>query len=135
MLLQITDSLKSIKANVDAVSTNTGGESEILNTLAIQIDSFLEKPYTIPSRLSTFKDNISTLGSWMIEIRDIPLQLDKIIFAGADVKTPGYKSNGFEKAAHEIRAFISSFVDDYTAIGGTSSEGGKSYHGVGRNRT
>lgn len=122
MLLQITDSLKSIKSNVDAVSTNTGGESEILNTLAIQIDSFLEKPYTIPSRLSTFKDNISTLGSWMIEIRDIPLQLDKIIFAGADVKTPGYKSNGFEKAAHEIRAFISSFVDDYTAIGGTSSE-------------
>lgn len=52
----------------------------------------------------------------MIEIRDIPLQLDKIIFAGADVKTPGYKANGFEKIAHEVRAFVSSFVDDYTAI-------------------
>ena len=122
MFLQISDTLKEIKANVDTVSTNTGGESEILNTLAIQIDSFLEKPYTIPSRLSTFKDNISSLGSWMIEIRDIPLQLDKIIFAGQDVKTPNYKSNIFEKTAHEVRAFISSFVDDYTAIGGTSDE-------------
>lgn len=122
MLLQISDTLKEIKADVDKVSTNAGGESEILNTLAIQIDSFIEKPYTIPNRLSTFKDNISSLGSWMINIRDIPLQLDKIIFSGADAETPGYKANGFEKIAHEVRAFISSFVDDYTAIGGTSDE-------------
>lgn len=137
MLLQISDTLKEIKANSDAVSTKAGGESEILNTLAIQIDSFLEKPYTIPSRLSTFKDNISSLGSWMIKIRDIPLQLDKIIFAGADVKTPGYKSNGFEKTAHEVRAFVSSFVDDYTAIGGTSNEDDRSitaWVGTGRDQ-
>lgn len=120
MLLQISDTLKEIKANVDAVSTNTGGESEILNTLAVQIDSFIVKPYTIPNRLSTFKDNISSLGSWMINIRDIPLQLDKIIFSGAKASTPNYKSNFFEKTLHEIKAFVSSFVDDYTSIGGTS---------------
>ena len=120
MLYQVSDTLKEIKSDVDSVSTSTGGESEILNTLSIQIDSFIEKPYTIPSRLSTFKDNISSLGSWMLEIRDVPLQLDKFVFAGADVATPNYKSNGFQKVAHEVRAFVSSFIDDYTAIGGTS---------------
>ncbi len=122
MLLQISDTLKEIKAEVDEVSTNAGGESEILNTLALQVDSFIEKPYTIPSRLSTFKDNISSLGTWMINIRDIPLQLDKIVFAGADAKVPNYKSNFFEKTLHEVRAFVSSFIDDYTAIGGTSAK-------------
>jgi len=122
MFLQVSETLKQIKSEVDAVSTNTGGESEILKTLYVQIDSFLEKPYTIPDRLSTFKDNISTLGSWMINIRDIPLQLDKLIFAGSGVKTPNYKSNFIEKTGHEINAFVSSFIDDYTAIGGSSTD-------------
>lgn len=137
MLLQISDTLKQIKAEVDAVSTNTGGESEILNTLAIQVDSFIDKPYTIPNRLSTFKDNISTLGSWMINIRDIPLQLDKIIFSGADVDTPRYKANFFEKTLHEVKAFISSFIDDYTAIGGTSGSNDRvitAWVGTGRDQ-
>ena len=137
MFLQISDTLKAIKADADSVSTNTGGESEILNTLALQIDSFLAKPYTIPSRLSTFKDNISSLGSWMIEIRNIPLQVDKIIFAGSNVETPRYKANPLEKTAHEVRAFISSFVDDYTAIGGTSDNDERSitaWVGTGRDQ-
>ena len=138
MFVQITDTLKEIKEEVDAVSTNSGGESEILNTLVLQIESFIDKPYTIPSRLSTFKDNISTLGSWMINIRDIPLQLDKIVFAGADAENlPRYKSNFGEKVAHEVKAFVSSFIDDYTAIGGTSNEEDRSvtaWVGTGRDQ-
>ena len=137
MFLQISDTLKEIKKDVDAVSTNSGGESEILNTLAVQIDSFIEKPYTIPSRLSTFKDNISSLGSWMINIRDIPLQLDRIVIAGVDTDTPRLKANFFEKTAHEVRAFWSSFVDDYTAIGGKTKEGERgitAWVGTGRDQ-
>lgn len=122
MFLQISDTLKQIKADVDAVSTNAGGESEILNTLSMQIDSFIQKPYTIPSRLSTFKDNISSLGSWMINIRNIPLQLDKIVFVGHGVETKSYKATFVDKVSHEVKAFVSSFVDDYTAIGGQSGD-------------
>ncbi len=138
MFIQITDTLKEIKEEVDAVSTNSGGESEIINTLVLQIESFIEKPYTIPSRLSTFKDNISSLGSWMINIRDIPLQLDKIVFTGTEATgVPRYKSHFGEKVAHEVRAFVSSFIDDYTAIGGTSSEKERSitaWVGTGRDQ-
>ena len=121
MLLQISDTLKEIKAEVDLVSTNKGGESEILNTLAIQVDSFIAKPYTIPSRLSTFKDNISSLGNWMINIRDIPLQLDSIILSGPNAEKGRFKANFFEKMSHEVNAFTSSFFDDYTAIGTTDA--------------
>lgn len=138
MFVQIIDTLKEIKEEVDAVSTNSGGESEILNTLVMQIESFIEKPYTIPSRLSTFKDNISSLGSWMINIRDIPLQLDKIVFVGAEAQdVPRYKSNFGEMVAHEVRAFVSSFIDDYTAIGGTSNKDERSitaWVGTGRDQ-
>lgn len=137
MLLQISDTLKEIKANVDAVSTNAGGESEILTTLYVQVDDFIKEPYSIPSRLSTFKDNISSLGTWMINMRDIPLQLDKIIFAGAGVKTPSYKANFIEKTGHEVKAFVSSFIDDYTAIGGTTEDGERgitAWVGTGRDQ-
>ena len=122
MFIQVNDNLKAIKKKADKVSTNKGGESEILNTLSVQIESFINKPYTIPTRLSTFKDNISSLGSWMINIRDIPLQLDRIVLAGHGYDKERYKANFFEKTGHEVKAFVSSFVDDYTSIG-TSSDG------------
>ncbi len=137
MFLQISDNLKEIKDEVDMVSTNKGGESEILVTLYNQVDSFIDAPYSITTRLSTFKDNISTLGSWMMNIRDIPLQIDKIVFAGSGVKTPSYSANFAEKTAHEVRAFVSSFIDDYTAVGVKTGEGERAitaWVGTGRDQ-
>ena len=136
MFESVSATLKEIKQTVDNISTGTGGSSEILTTLAVQIDSFLEKPYTIPSRLSTFKDNISTLGAWMLEIRDQPLQIDKITFAGENVSYPRQNANVFEKIVHEVSAFMSSFIDDYTTIG-SQTEGGRSitvWVGTGRDQ-
>ncbi len=97
------------------------GSATIITTLKKQLEDFLDAPYGIPERLSTFKDNISTLSSWMLTLRDQPLQIDKMLFIGEAATVPSQIANFGESFSHEVRAFWSSFVDDYTSVGSGSS--------------
>ncbi len=123
MMTSAIESMRTTKQNVDALNDgNGGGDAEILNTLVVQMEDFVKKPYSIPSRLDTFKDNISTLGNWLLDIRDQPLCIDRFFLAGSQAGLKPQKSNFIQGVSHEIRGFISSFVDDYTAVGGSADE-------------
>ncbi len=138
MMGSAIESMSSTKAYVDSLNDGKGGgDSEILNTLVVQLQDFSKKPYSIPGRLDTFKDNISTLGNWLLDIRDQPLSLDKIYIAGAEANLPSQKSTGIQSLSHEIRSFWSSFVDDYTAVGGDAEKGERAisvWVGTGRDQ-
>ncbi len=122
MFKSVYSDLLSIKEQVIAINGNLGSAS-IITILEKQINDFIEKPYAIPDRLSTFKDNISTLSSWMLALRNLPVQFDKMIFTGAGAKPTRQTANFWEGVSHEVRAFISSFVDDYTSVGAESASG------------
>ncbi len=122
MLSSVLNDLKTVEKNVIDINGSLGSAT-ILTTLNLQLEDFVEKPYTIPDRLSTFKDNISTLSSWMLDLRDQPLQVDKILFIGEESKVASQKANLWENLTHEVRAFWSSFVDDYTSVGSPSTTG------------
>ena len=122
MLNTILEDLTTVEEQVIAIN-GTLGSASIITTLKKQIGDFLEKPYTIPDRLSTFKDNISTLSTWMLDLRNQPLQIDKIIFTGSGTGATRQTANIWENMTHEIRAFWSSFVDDYTSVGSASESG------------
>ncbi len=117
-------SMQETKARVDELNGGQGGgDAEILNTLVVQMQDFVIKPYSIPGRLDTFKDNISTLGNWLLDIRDQPLSIDKIYIAGSDANLPSQKSTFIQAISHEVKGFVSSFIDDYTAVGGSAEDG------------
>ncbi len=138
MMISSIETMKETKAYVDSLNDGKGGgDSEILNTLVVQMEDFIQKPYSIPSRLSGFKDNISSLGNWLLDIRDQPLSLDKIYIAGSGANLPSQKSTFIQALSHEIRSFWSSFVDDYTGVGGDAEEGERAidvWVGTGRDQ-
>lgn len=55
-----------------------GGETATLAQIYYQLDDFVESPHSIPSRLSTFETNISSLATWVMDNREQPLEIDKI---------------------------------------------------------
>lgn len=122
MFKSVYEKLLVIKEQVIAVNGNLGSAS-IITTLEMQVADFIKMPYAIPDRLSTFKDNISTLSSWMLALRNLPVQFDKMIFTGAGGKATRQTANFWEGLSHEVNAFISSFVDDYTSVGTKSASG------------
>lgn len=102
-----------------------GSMNGILQTLALQLEKFCEKPETVQKRLSTFKDNVGSLGSWLVQIKQLPLELDKlyILPADADESALSRAEAGFaQQLGHEAALFHSSFVVDYSVIGALEND-------------
>ncbi len=122
MLTSVLTDLQEVGNQVTAINGSLGSAT-IITTLDKQLSDFIDQPYSIPDRLSTFKDNISTLSAWMLKLRSQPLQIDKLVFTGEGMKPARQTANAFENISHEVRAFASSFLDDYTTVGSASSNG------------
>ncbi len=102
-----------------------GSMNGILQTLALQLDKFCEKPETVQKRLSTFKDNVGSLGSWLVQIKSLPLELDKIYLLPGDADQTDLENaeaGFFRQIGHEMSLFQSSFVVDYSAIGALETD-------------
>ncbi|HHV96865.1 MAG TPA: extracellular solute-binding protein [Clostridiaceae bacterium] len=99
-----------------------GSNVAILERLAYELEDFAKNPETIPERLSTFKDNTSALGQWVLDSKQQPLQIDYIIIASPEKDMPKVKAGFFSKVWHEIGAFFASFTEDYSTIGNLYDE-------------
>ena len=100
-----------------AYTGDTGTQVSSVLTLATQLERFVEDPDKIPKGLASFKINVSSLGTSILNLRESNLDIDYMIVSGEDYKIPEDSVSWFDKAAHEVRSFIASFVVDYNAIG------------------
>ena len=107
---------------VDDVVSITGQKSDraaVAQTLAIQLETFVENNERITESFSNFKDNITSLGTAMQNMSESKLDIDLIMITG-DANSdavPEVHENFFQSAAHEIRSCVSSFFVDYNSLG------------------
>jgi len=87
-----------------------------LQKMSIQLKSFVKNPDSIPERMSSFRDNISDLSSWMFEVTQQPLCLDYISFLSEDSQPIKADCNFFERIWYELKRLMVSFVYDYNAV-------------------
>jgi ABC-type glycerol-3-phosphate transport system substrate-binding protein len=102
-----------------------GSEAALLQQSAILLESFIDRPDLIPARLESYKGNLSGLSSWVLYMREQPLQLDRISLAGENAKQPDACAGLLEQMAFRWQGFIGSFTEDYNAVGNI-------YDGAGR---
>lgn len=91
-------------------------------TIAQQLERFLEKPQKITTEFVTFKDNITALGTASLKMSETKLDVDYLVISGTDAKVKKDKANFFTKAGHEIKSFIASFFVDYNSVGDVYDE-------------
>ncbi len=111
---------------VDDVVAYTGQKADKIataQTLAQQLERFVKKPERITPEFITFKDNITALGTAVLNMSEIKLDVDYLLITGEQAEIPRDKANFFTMAAHEIRSFVASFFVDYDAVGDVYKEG------------
>lgn len=111
--------LESVSKRLQKITGNKGGMSASLDRVYEQLESFIDEPDTIPMRISNFQSNISALASWVLELRQQSLMLDKIYIVGGADEFPEIEDSWFKSFAFQVKSFVSSFVGDYTSIGNT----------------
>lgn len=86
-------------------------------TIAQQIERFLDKPNKITAEFTSFKDNITALGTAALNMSESKLDVDYIVVSGTNVEPEVVKSNVFTRIGHEVKSFFASFFVDYNSVG------------------
>lgn len=110
---------------IDDVVVYTGQKAEkiaMAQTIAQQLERFVKRPDKITVEFTTFKENITALGTAILNMSETKLDIDYIVVSSAGGKVPKDKANGFQKIWHEVKSFAASFVVDYDAVGDVYSE-------------
>lgn len=128
----IIDNLREQAQIVDGIADELenftqqkGGNVALLRDLSRQLRDMSERPHTIPKRLGAYRDNIAALGTWIIDTREQPLQIDYIIVASEGATLPEATATRRQAWTHELRAFKASFNADYDLVGDVYEADGK----------
>lgn len=116
-----SDVLYAVSEALIALTGEKSDKTAILNKTAYQLADLAEKPDTVQKRLSQFKINVGSVGSWILEVREQPLEIDYLALASTDIDLPAANASGLKKAGHEISSFLHSFFEDYNTIGTTTA--------------
>ncbi len=114
--------LKGISDKLAEISSKKGSLNTIPDNLHYQLESFIKDPITIPSRLDSFKQNVSGMAAWLYELSSQPLEIDYITLSAPSMGTPkeikDVNAGFFQKLLYEFKAFIGSYTTDYSTLGG-----------------
>ena len=89
----------------------------VAQTLAVQLEGFVTHNERITQSFENFKDNITSLGTAMLNMSETKLDIDMIVISGESAPLPRSNDGFLAKAAHEIRSTVASYFVDYNSLG------------------
>lgn len=116
---ECVETLYSVSDNITKISGEKSSETTALETMAIQLKQFIENYRKIQKSLSDFSTNISSLGTWILNVSQQALTVDYLIVHGSEVELPKANPNIFVSSWFGIRGFFGSFTFDYESVGTT----------------
>lgn len=107
--------LTSVLNEVVMITGEKGENANLIERIIVQLDRLLLNPddIALSGELSTFKSNITSLATWLINIAEMPLELDYIALYGANSAPKEAKAGFWSKLYNDtIRFFATFFIDD-----------------------
>jgi len=116
---------KLLEKQINAIMKYTGqssGELSVLYSAVRHAKALYENPDNIATSLSFFKSSIGSMGTWIYQAENVPLELDQITLSAPDESAAKPTVGFWEGLMFAIRQFIASFIIDYNAIGKMSAD-------------
>ena len=121
-LVETSLGLDSTYKQISELLSGSGSLASSIKSVSDSVKKFGEKPYTITENLSVFKSSLETLGSLISTFSQQPLELDYMIFMGADEEVPRANKGFWSSLTFGFEKFICSFTNDYSSVGGSEKE-------------
>ena len=91
---------------IDSVNRKKSSQSVYLWRAVAQIESFIDDPSLIPSRIGNFRSTLTTLTDWLFSSSEQPLTLDYIMVHSLDTELPPPVAGFLDVAKHIVGSFI-----------------------------
>lgn len=120
------DVLKQQYENLQNKYGGRDSDTATIQRLIAQLTAFIEDADTITDSITTFSDNISSLSSLVVRLKEQPLEMDYIEIKPAEGEFTDTSVGFFGNLAFGVRQFVGSFVTDYSAVGSDAGDSGES---------
>ena len=111
------ENLRTVLAQFEEIIGEKGEHSVILDKVAYTLEVMGKDETKIADNLSILKSYVGSIGTWLLQSRNQPLNVDYIVIQGVDEKLPKAEANFFQSMGFEIGSFIMSFFTDYNSYG------------------
>jgi ABC-type glycerol-3-phosphate transport system substrate-binding protein len=118
------DYLDDIVVQLTEYTGQKGSETAVADNLAKQLQRFTSNPDAIPRTMENFKQNISSLGTSILNLSNSQLDVDFVYVCADGGELPNVDETFFGKVGHELKSFVASFFEDYSTLGNVY-EGGE----------
>lgn len=107
---ELTEKVKGI------VGSDSGFQLSSLEQINQTLDKMIDDDTTISARFSNFQNNISSLASWVYDLKTQPLEFDYLLVGGTE-KNIKIKVNFFKNIIYHVKQFLGTFITDYNSVG------------------
>ncbi|RIX53870.1 extracellular solute-binding protein [Paenibacillus nanensis] len=109
--------LKKVVAELVRITGEKGEKTAMIEKMQVQAERLSQKPEDVITELATMENNISSLGTWITTISEMPLQLDSFTLSAPEAKLPDAKPNPLVRSYYGAVRFLSTFFVDETMLG------------------
>lgn len=115
--------LDNVSKLLQEITGEKGEHAASLDKVAVYVDRMGTYPQTIAGSMSTLKDYLGSLGSWLTDTQNQPLYIDYLCIQAVDAELPQAEPGFFQSVWGEIQKFYMSFFADYNSIGSLTEQG------------
>lgn len=123
-ITELTGEKSSLNNVLDKIILQIGGNVDFDGDGKDEdVGGFANNPRNVTRDLNAFKTNLSSLGTWVMDIQQQTLTIESFYLVPKGVELPNANENFFKGLWFDIRGFFGSFFFDYESIGVMSEEG------------
>lgn len=119
-LLNESKNLYRVSDLITELTGDKGEHSATLDRVALICERMGMYPNTVAGQMSTLKDYSASLGTWLSDTQNQPLDIDYISVQAVAKEAPKAEPGFFANLWYEIQKFYQSFFNDYNSLGSTS---------------
>ncbi|MBP3389324.1 MAG: extracellular solute-binding protein, partial [Clostridia bacterium] len=116
-LEELSKRFYQVSAQIRDITDRSSQHTALLDKIALQLHTMGTRHDKIAANFSSFKDNISALGTWLLELKTSPLEIDFLRLSPAGSSVEPVDASAWEKIVFSVKAFVFSFFTDYQLIG------------------
>ncbi len=113
--------LQEVVDRIVEITGEKGENTALLQKMAIEAAGLAEDPEQVIEELPQLKNNISAVGTWIVQVTSMPLELDSIELSSPEKELPDVQDGFAESLTNGVLRFFASFFIDTNAVG--ESEG------------
>ncbi len=103
---------------------NSGSNYSVIKNMVQIVEQMLKNKYEAHTYKNSYYSNYCSVSSVLQELRNMPLDLDKIVLFSPEDQEPFEKTNFLEQLFFSVTRFIATFAKDYNGISNSDEDNG-----------